>query len=84
MAREHGVPLAPAGAGGARGVLWRVLELRYGLDGSAPRSVDETSRVLRIHRDFIRSMEAVALSLLPAPERARLLASSWTGPQAAA
>jgi DNA-directed RNA polymerase sigma subunit (sigma70/sigma32) len=72
MALDDGVFLAPADAGGPRGVLWRVLELRYGLDGGPPQSVEQTSRVLRIHRDFIRSMEAVALSLLSAPERARL------------
>jgi hypothetical protein len=72
MALEHGVLVAPADAGGPRGVLWRVLELRYGLDGGPPQSVEQTSRVLRIHRDFIRSMEAAALGLLSAPERARL------------
>ena len=55
-------------------MLWRVLELRYGLDGAPPRSVEQTSRALRIHRDFIRSMEAAALALLTAPERARLQA----------
>jgi hypothetical protein len=49
------------GARGASGMIARVLELRYGTGGGPPHTVEQTGRALKIHPDFVRAMEAVAL-----------------------
>jgi hypothetical protein len=74
MAVAHDIVGGPGAARGPAGVLGRVLELRYGLGGGLPQTVQQTARALRIHPDFIRSMEAVALCALPPDLRARLQA----------
>jgi hypothetical protein len=59
-------------ARGAGGMIGRVLELRYGLGGGLPHTVEQTARALKIHPDFIRAMEAVALRALPPPDGPQL------------
>ena len=39
----------------------RVLELRYGLDGQAPRTLDEIGRAFRVTRERIRQIETQSL-----------------------
>jgi RNA polymerase primary sigma factor len=45
----------------------RVLELRFGLDGRQPRTLDEVGREFRVTRERIRQIEAKALSKLRHP-----------------
>jgi hypothetical protein len=61
----HGAHEGTGEARGARGMIGRVLELRYGTGGGLPHTVEQTARELKIHPDFIRAMEAVALRGLP-------------------
>jgi RNA polymerase primary sigma factor len=52
----------------------RVLELRYGLDGSSPRTLDEVGRAFNVTRERIRQIENQSLkklSSLPAAQRLR-------------
>jgi RNA polymerase primary sigma factor len=44
----------------------RVLELRYGLDGSAPRTLDEVGRAFRVTRERVRQIETQSLRKLQA------------------
>jgi RNA polymerase primary sigma factor len=45
----------------------RVLELRFGLDGRRPRTLDEVGREFSVTRERIRQIEAKALSKLRHP-----------------
>jgi RNA polymerase primary sigma factor len=45
----------------------RVLELRFGLDGGRPRTLDEVGREFKVTRERIRQIEAKALSKLRHP-----------------
>ncbi len=45
----------------------RVLELRFGLDGDRPRTLDEVGREFRVTRERVRQIEAKALSKLRHP-----------------
>jgi len=65
----EGAHEATGEARGAVGMIGRVLELRYGLGGGLPHTVEQTARALKIHPDFIRAMEAVALRALPPGDR---------------
>ena len=42
----------------------RVLELRYGLDGKSPRTLDEVGRTFRVTRERIRQIENQSLRKL--------------------
>jgi RNA polymerase primary sigma factor len=44
----------------------RVLELRYGLDGEPPRTLDEVGRTFRVTRERIRQIETQSLKKLQA------------------
>ncbi len=44
----------------------RVLELRYGLAGEPPRSLEEVGRVLGVTRERVRQLEANAFRELQA------------------
>src|SRR6185436_11174594 len=51
----------------------RVLELRYGLDGKSPRTLDEVGRTFRVTRERIRQIENQSLRKLQGmPAAARL------------
>jgi RNA polymerase sigma factor (sigma-70 family) len=51
----------------------QLIELRYGLDGHPPRSLDEISRVFGVSRERIRQLETDALERLQGnPDAARL------------
>ena len=50
-----------------------VLELRYGLDGKPPRTLDEVGRTFNVTRERIRQIEAKALRKLRHPSRSRKL-----------
>ena len=51
----------------------RVLELRYGLDGQQPRTLDEVGRAFNVTRERIRQIENHTLKKLEAlPEAQRL------------
>ncbi len=45
----------------------RVLELRFGLDGRRPRTLDEVGKEFRVTRERVRQIEAKALSKLRHP-----------------
>ena len=45
----------------------QVLELRYGLDGRQPRTLDEVGRAFNVTRERIRQIEARAMSKLRHP-----------------
>ena len=45
----------------------RVLELRFGLDGERPRTLDEVGKEFRVTRERVRQIEAKALSKLRHP-----------------
>jgi RNA polymerase primary sigma factor len=51
----------------------RVLELRYGLDGSAPRTLDEVGRAFRVTRERVRQIETQSLRKLQALTEAQSL-----------
>jgi RNA polymerase primary sigma factor len=51
----------------------RVLELRYGLDGQDPRTLDEIGREFGLTRERIRQIEAKTLSKLRHPSRSQKL-----------
>ena len=51
----------------------RVLELRYGLDGQAPRTLDEVGRAFRVTRERIRQIETQSLRKLQALAEAQKL-----------
>jgi len=51
----------------------RVIELRYGLSGEEPYTLDEAGRLLGVSRERIRQMEDRALSKLRNPISAKLL-----------
>ncbi len=51
----------------------RVLELRYGLDGQAPRTLDEIGRAFRVTRERIRQIETQSLRKLQALAEAQAL-----------
>jgi RNA polymerase primary sigma factor len=51
----------------------RVLELRYGLDGQAPRTLDEIGRAFRVTRERIRQIETQSLRKLQALAEAQML-----------
>ena len=51
----------------------RVLELRYGLDGEHPRTLDEVGRTFNVTRERIRQIESKALRKLRHPSRAKKL-----------
>ena len=53
----------------------RVLELRYGLGGEHPRTLDEVGRTFNVTRERIRQIEAKALRKLKHPSRSRKLRS---------
>ena len=46
--------------------IWRVLELRYGLDGEHPRTLDEVGRTFNVTRERIRQIENQSLKKLRA------------------
>ena len=54
----------------------QVLELRYGLDGRQPRTLDEVARCYGITRERIRQIEARSLLKLRQPTRSKRLAES--------
>ena len=51
----------------------RVIELRFGLNGEQPRTLDEVGREFNVTRERIRQIEAKALRKLRHPSRARKL-----------
>ena len=51
----------------------RVLELRYGLDGNAPRTLDEVGRAFRVTRERVRQIETQSLRKLQALTEAQTL-----------
>ena len=51
----------------------RVLELRYGLDGQAPRTLDEVGRAFRVTRERVRQIETQSLRKLQALAEAQTL-----------
>ena len=51
----------------------RVLELRYGLDGNAPRTLDEVGRTFMVTRERIRQIENQSLKKLRALAQAQQL-----------
>ena len=51
----------------------RVLELRYGLDGQAPRTLDEIGRAFRVTRERILQIETQSLRKLQALAEAQAL-----------
>ncbi len=52
----------------------RVIELRFGLDGDAPRTLEATARDIGLSREHTRRVEADALAQLAAHTELRLLA----------
>jgi RNA polymerase primary sigma factor len=51
----------------------RVLELRYGLNGESPSTLEEVSKVFRVTRERIRQIESSSLRKLRAPAAAKSL-----------
>jgi RNA polymerase primary sigma factor len=51
----------------------RVLELRYGLDGERPRTLDELGRAFKVTRERIRQIESQSLAKLERLEAAQVL-----------
>jgi RNA polymerase primary sigma factor len=51
----------------------RVLELRYGLDGQPPRTLDEVGRAFRVTRERVRQIETQSLRKLQALAEAQQL-----------
>jgi RNA polymerase primary sigma factor len=51
----------------------RVLELRYGLDGQPPRTLDEVGRTFRVTRERVRQIETQSLRKLQALSEAQQL-----------
>lgn len=51
----------------------RVIEMRFGLEGGEPRTLEEVGREFGVTRERARQMEAIALRKLREPENARLL-----------
>ena len=51
----------------------RVLELRYGLGGEHPRTLDEIGRAYGVTRERIRQIETKTMTKLRHPSRIRLL-----------
>jgi RNA polymerase primary sigma factor len=51
----------------------RVLELRYGLDGNPPRTLDEVGRTFRVTRERVRQIETQSLRKLHALTQAQAL-----------
>ncbi len=66
----------------------RVLELRYGLGGEHPRTLDEVGRTFNVTRERIRQVEHHALNKLKRLDQAQHLRddseSSWSYPRRAA
>lgn len=55
----------------------RVLELRYGLKGGVPRTLEEVGAVFSVTRERVRQIEAKALRKLRHPSRSRKLKDFW-------
>ncbi len=51
----------------------RVLEMRFGLDGKNPRTLDEVGQEINVTRERVRQIEAKSLAKLRHPSRARHL-----------
>jgi RNA polymerase primary sigma factor len=51
----------------------RVLEMRYGLDGQQPRTLDEVGRIFNITRERVRQIENHSLKKLQALAEAQKL-----------
>jgi len=51
----------------------RVLELRYGLNGESPSTLEEVSKVFSVTRERIRQIENSSLRKLRAPAAAKSL-----------
>ncbi|WP_067549074.1 sigma factor-like helix-turn-helix DNA-binding protein [Nocardia crassostreae] len=51
----------------------QVVALRYGLDGSDPRTLEEVGRLFGVSRERIRQLEAKAMQKLRHPKRAQAL-----------
>ena len=51
----------------------RVIEMRFGLEGGEPRTLEDVGREFGVTRERARQMEAIALRKLREPENARLL-----------
>jgi RNA polymerase primary sigma factor len=51
----------------------RILELRYGLNGEAPRTLDEVGRAFNVTRERIRQIENQSLKKLRALAEAQKL-----------
>ena len=63
---------------------WQILTLRFGLDGSLPRTFDEIAASLAVKRQAIHQSEAKSLGRLQAfvrgqPFRGGLLSAEWLG-----
>ena len=63
--------LKRASTTGARMV--KVLEYRFGLNGGAPHTLDETGAVFGVHRERVRQIETRALRMLRHPTRSKAL-----------
>ena len=57
----------------------RVLELRFGLDGQRPRTLDEVGREFHVTRERVRQIEAKALSKLRHPSTPAAVAALGAG-----
>ena len=57
----------------------RVLELRFGLDGERPRTLDEVGKEFRVTRERVRQIEAKALSKLRHPSTPTAAAAAMAG-----
>ena len=51
----------------------RVLEMRYGLDGKSPRTLDDVGRYFNVTRERIRQIESQSLKKLQSLAAARRL-----------
>lgn len=55
-----------------------VIILRFGLDGSGAKTLDEVGKILRVSRERVRQKEAAAMKKLQSPERIEILKAYMT------
>lgn len=59
-----------------------VIEFRYGLEGSDPRTLEEVGEIFRLTRERVRQIEAKALGKLAHPSRTAAIAQFYGVPSA--